>query len=74
MKLSEEYCEGWCNENGGKGEFKDCTGCQIHKLEAQLAAVRAFSTSHIHLEDGEVFIKVRRDAFQAAIGEVSNGT
>lgn len=36
MKLSEEYCEGWCNESGGKGEFNDCTGCQIHKLEAQV--------------------------------------
>ena len=35
MILSDKYCEGWCKENGGKGEFKDCTGCQIAELEAE---------------------------------------
>lgn len=38
--LSDEYCEGWCEESGGKGKFKDCTGCAIHGLEAQNAALK----------------------------------
>lgn len=29
-KLVDKYCEGWCQENGGRGKFEDCTGCEIH--------------------------------------------
>jgi hypothetical protein len=30
--LSDKYCEGYCAE-GGKGQFDDCTGCEIYGLE-----------------------------------------
>ena len=40
---------------------------QLETAEKQLEQVREFSTSHIHLEDEQVFIKVRRDKFLKAI-------
>ena len=35
--LSEKYCEGWCKSDGAKGEFNDCTGCEIVELEQRIA-------------------------------------
>lgn len=26
-KYRDDYCEGWCKENGGAGHFNDCGGC-----------------------------------------------
>ncbi|MFY0735665.1 hypothetical protein [Aurantimonas sp. NFXS3] len=36
--LAERYCEGWCKGNGGRGSFKDCTGCDIAAATPQPAA------------------------------------
>lgn len=57
---SEELEDGWCIEVALD---------RIAELEAQLDAVRVFGTSHISLKDGEIFIKVRRDIWNKAIGE-----
>ena len=35
-RLSDKYCEGYCKETGGRGKFKDCTGCDIAELEQQI--------------------------------------
>jgi hypothetical protein len=40
---------------------------RIEELEATIERVRVFATSHIHLENGAVFVKVRRNMFLAAI-------
>jgi hypothetical protein len=31
---ADQSCEGFCHENGGRGHFKDCYGCQIHARAA----------------------------------------
>ena len=29
LKLSDNCCEGYCLDNGGRGKFDDCFGCEI---------------------------------------------
>lgn len=49
--LSEQYCEGFCKESGGKGTFDDCTGCFIHPLEQRIAELET------RLTDGGVYVE-----------------
>lgn len=49
--LSDKYCEGWCKDDGGKGKFNDCTGCEIAELEAELATTKQ---SYTDMFDGGV--------------------
>lgn len=68
-RLKVENAESWVDADkyDNQSHIIEQLQAQVNDMEQALEQVRVFATSHIHLEYGTVFVKVRRNMFLAAI-------
>ena len=62
-----------CSADSILEDQADSYEARIADLQATIEQFERFLTSHIHLDDGEIFIRIRRDQYIEALGEKPGG-